>query len=99
MPFLILASCMSTEARPDQLLFRLRPTDSEAGVSRDTLSRLATTLGIKETQVLHYAVRQLARDVLPAYEADDGPLSAVQLRAIRKAVPQGKSKSVKSSLF
>ena len=99
MPFLILASCMSTATRPDQLLFRLRPTDSEAGVSRDTLSRLATTLGIKETQVLHYAVRQLARDMLPAYEADDGPLSAVQLRAIRKFAPQGKSKSVKSSLF
>ena len=54
---------MSTPTRPDQLLFRLRPTDSEAGVSRNTLSRLATTLGIKETQVLHYAVRQLARDV------------------------------------
>ena len=54
---------------------------------------------MKETQVLHYAVRQLARDVLPAYEADDGPLAAPQLRAIRKAVPQGKSKSVKSSLF
>ena len=32
-------------------------------------------------------------------EADGGPLSAAQLRAIRKAVPQGKSKSVKSSLF
>ena len=91
--------CMTVATRPDQLLFRLRPTDSEAGVSRDTLSRLATTLGIKETQVLHYAVRQLARDVLPAYEADDGALSAVQLRAIRKAAPQGKSKSVKSSLF
>ena len=49
--------------------------------------------------MLHYAVRQLARDVLPAYEADDGALSAAQLRAIRKATPQGKSKSVKSSLF
>ena len=90
---------MSVATRPDQLLFRLRSTDSDAGVSRDTLSRLATTLGIKETQVLHYAVRQLARDVLPEYEADDGPLSAAQLRSIREAAPQGKSNSVKSSLF
>ena len=55
---------MTVATRADQLLFRLRPTDPEAGVSRDTLSRLATTLGIKETQVLHYAARQLARDVL-----------------------------------
>lgn len=90
---------MTTATRPDQLLFRLRPVDSDAGISRETLSLLAATLGIKETQVLHYAVRQLARDVLPAYEADDGPLSATQLRAIRKAAPQGRSKSVKSSLF
>lgn len=90
---------MTTATRPDQLLFRLRPADSDAGISRETLSLLAATLGIKETQVLHYAVRQLARDVLPAYEADDGPLSATQLRAIRKAAPQGRSKSVKSSLF
>ena len=90
---------MTTSTRPDQLLFRLRPSDSDAGVSRDTLSRLAATLGIKETQVLHYAVRQLARDVLPAYEAYDGPLTAPQLRAIRKAAPQERSKSVKSRLF
>ena len=90
---------MTAATRLDQLLFRLRPVDSDAGISRETLSRLAATLGIKETQVLHYAVRQLARDVLPAYEADDGPLSAAQLRAIRKAAPQGRSKSVKSSLF
>ena len=90
---------MTTATRPDQLLFRLRPADSDAGISRETLSLLAATLGIKETQVLHYAVRQLARDVLPAYEADDGPLSATQLRAIRKAAPQRRSKSVKSSLF
>jgi hypothetical protein len=90
---------MTTATHPDQLLFRLRPVDSDAGISRETLSRLAATLGIKETQVLHYAVRQLARDVLPAYEADDGPLSATQLRAIRKAAPQRRSKSVKSSLF
>ena len=90
---------MTPATRPDQLLFRLRPSDSDAGVSRETLSKLAATLGIKETQVLHYAVRQLARDVLPAYEADDGPLTPPQLRAIRKAAPQGRGKSVKSNLF
>lgn len=44
----------------------------------------------------HY---QLACDALPAYEVDDGPLSAMQLRAIRDVVPQGRSKAVKASLF
>ncbi len=90
---------MTTATRPDQLLFRLRVTDSDNGISRATLSQLAATLGIKDTQVLHYAVRQLAREVLPFYEADDGPLSAAQLREIRKSSPRGKRQSVKSSLF
>lgn len=35
----------------------------------------------------------------PAYEADDGPLTAKQLKAIKKLEPQGRMKSVRSSLF
>ncbi len=35
----------------------------------------------------------------PAYEPDDGPLTAKQIEAIKKLVPQGLGKSVKSSLF
>jgi hypothetical protein len=45
------------------------------------------------------ALAKLAREVIPAYEADEGDLTKQQLAAIRKAVPQGKSRSVKSSLF
>ena len=37
--------------------------------------------------------------VLPQYEADDGPLTAVQVRQIKKHVPQGSKRSVRSSLF
>ena len=90
---------MNKTARTDDVLFALSTTDSEMGTSRETLSRLVATLGMNETQVLHHALRQLARAVLPAYEADDGPLSAKQLRAIRKAVPQGRRKSGTSSSF
>ena len=37
--------------------------------------------------------------MLPQYEADDGPLTAAQVRQIKKKVPQGEQRSVKSSLF
>lgn len=35
----------------------------------------------------------------PAYERENGPLTAKQLRAIKKLVPQGRMKKIKSSLF
>jgi hypothetical protein len=53
----------------------------------------------REAEVLHYAVRKLADEVLPKYEPDDGLLTAKQLAAVKKAVPQGKLKSVRASLF
>jgi len=48
---------------------------------------------------MHLALAKLAKEVIPAYEADEGDLTEKQLAAIRKAVPQGKPRSVKSSLF
>jgi hypothetical protein len=48
---------------------------------------------------MHLALAKLAREVIPAYEADESDLSVKQMAAIRKAVPQGKHSSVKSSLF
>lgn len=83
----------------NSLLMRFR-ADSRAGVSRETLSRLARQLGCeRETEVLHYAVRKLADEVLPKYEPDDGPLTRKQLAAIRKAAGPGKRGRVVSSLF
>ena len=91
---------VSTTVKPDQLLFRFCPTDTQNGISRSTVEKLAEYLGFTgETQVIHYALRKLAKEVLPAYEADDGELTPAQLTAIRKAAPQGRAKSVKSSLF
>ena len=91
---------MTTTTAPDALLMRFQLTDTATKVSRSTLTRLAKQLGYtREAEVLHYAVRKLADEVLPKYEPDDGPLTAKQLAAIKKAVPQGKLKSVRSSLF
>jgi len=84
--------------RNEGILFRYRPRDTVAGVSRKTASRLAKTLGLSETQVIHLALAQLAGNVLPRYEPDAGPLTDEQLQAIRKLVPQGQM-TVSGTLF
>jgi hypothetical protein len=83
----------------NQIAFRYRSADSATGVTRKTAKRLAERLGVDETQAIHLALHELAVKVLPQYEPDDGPLTAVQLRQIRKRVPQAAKRSVRSSLF
>jgi hypothetical protein len=74
-------------SKPDQLLLRFRPSDTQNGISRLTVKKLAEYLGFTgETQVIHYALCKLAQEVLAAYEADDDELMPMQLAAIRKAV-------------
>lgn len=90
---------MAVANKPDQLLFRFRPADSPNGISRSTMAQLAEYLGYNETQVMHLALKKLAREVLPAYERDDGLVSAATLKFLKKREPQGKLKIVASSLF
>ena len=99
MLFTVLGNIMTAPAKSDQLLLRFQPADTQNSISRSTVKRLAEYLGFTEAQVIHYALRKLAKEVLPAYEADDGELTPAQLAAIRKATLQGSVKSVKSSLF
>ena len=76
---------------------RFKPADARTGVSRETLAR---QLGYEsESEVLHYAVRKLVDEVLPKYEPDDGPLTARQIAAIRKAAGPARQGRVKTSLF
>ncbi len=90
---------MPSRSSADQIAFRYRAVDSASGVTRKTAKRLAERLGVDETQAIHQALHALAVRILPQYEADDGPLTAAQLRQIRKRVPQGTKRSVRSSLF
>ncbi|HUD27038.1 MAG TPA: hypothetical protein VMQ45_15225 [Burkholderiaceae bacterium] len=90
---------MASRPAREQIAFRYRAVDSEAGVTRKTTKRLAEALGLDETQAIHKALRELAVRVLPQYEADDGPLTVAQLRQIRKRVPQGTKRSVRSSVL
>lgn len=74
-------------------------TDTADAIGRTTLSQLAARLGMSEVETIHYALKQLAKEVLPAYGPDDGDLTARQIAAIKERVPQGHMKSIKSSLF
>ncbi len=83
----------------NQIAFRYRASDSATGVTRETTKRLAKVLGMDETQTIHRALHELAARLLPQYEADEGPLTAAQLRQIKKSAPQGTKRSVRSTLF
>ena len=78
------------------ILLRYRDKDTAYGVTRKTTSRLADALGLSETQVVHVALANLARQTLPRYELDDGPLTKEQMDAIDRLQPPGRSKGLKS---
>lgn len=82
----------------DRILFRYRPADNLNGVSRTTVERLAAELGLNETQVIHYALKQLAKSLLPAYKPDDGPFTAKDIQAIQRRAGKPRGKSVSSAL-
>ncbi len=90
---------MTARTATDQIAFRYRPLDSATGVTRETAKRLAERLGVDETQAIHFALHEMAVKLLPQYEPDDGPLTASQIRQIKKRVPQGTKRSVRTSLF
>ncbi len=74
------------------LLLKFRTKDSRFGVTRDTVKALASELDVTETQVVHMALSKLAEETLPAYEPDDGPLTARQLASVRRAAKAGTPK-------
>jgi hypothetical protein len=82
-----------------KLLVSFRDKDGLLGVTRGTMRRLAAELNLKETQVVHVALRRLADSVLPAYEPDDGPLSAEQLATIRRLAGRQEIRSVSTTLL
>ena len=90
---------MPATSSADKLLLRFRAADNRLGVTRATVERLAEELGLNETQVIHYALKRLATELLPAYAPDDGPLTVRELRTITRLAGGHRGKSVRSSLF
>lgn len=78
---------MSQTEATDKFLLRLRPQDTPTGVSISTIELLMAQTGLNKTELVHYALRQLADKYLPRYEQDDGPLTAEQHEAIRAVSP------------
>ena len=86
----------------DKLLLKFRDKSTPYGVTRETLKAIAAELDTTETMVIHLAVSRFAKEVLPAYEADDGPLPPTYVAWLRETaksvLPKGKVIS-KRSLF
>ena len=84
------------------LLLKFRARDTQFGVTRETVKSMALQFDLSETEVVHMALSRLAKETLPSYEPDDGPLTASDIKAVRKqalaAMPKGKVLS-KQSLF
>jgi hypothetical protein len=84
----------------DKLLVAFRTKDTAFGVTRNTLKALSDELEMNETTVVHLALSRLARELLPAYEPDEGPLKPADLDRLRKAakarLPKGKVVGSKS---
>jgi hypothetical protein len=89
-------------ATPSSLLLKFRGRNTQFGVTRETVKAMAERFDLSETEVVHMALSRLAKEELPAYEADEGPLSARDHTALRKmaqaALPQGRIVK-KQSLF
>ena len=71
-------------------------------IARETVKAMAARFDLSETEVVHMALSRMAKEELPAYEADEGPLSARDVRALGKiadaALPRGRVVR-KQSLF
>lgn len=82
----------------ENLLMKFRSKDTQFGVTRGTVKAMAKELDVNETQVIHLALSKFAADVLPTYAPDDGPLTAKQIKALRKDaakhLPTGKTLSI-----
>jgi hypothetical protein len=60
---------------------------------------MADLLGFNETDVVHYALSKLAKEIIPAYELDDGPLTDAQLKKIKKLSGIDQDMAMEIALF
>ena len=84
------------------LLLKFRRRDTQFGVTRETVKAMAERFDISETEVVHMALSRLAKEELPAYEPDDGPLTARDVKDLRKLADRSLPKGAvvkKRSLF
>jgi hypothetical protein len=89
-------------ATASSLLLKFRKRDTQFGVTRQTVKAMAERFDVSETELVHMALSRLAKEELPAYEPDDGPLTKAYVKELRSlsqsALPKGPAVK-KRSLF
>src|SRR4249919_2858534 len=70
----------------DAMLVRFRDKDSNEGISRATMKKIARALDLSETATVHRALVELAQRYVPQYPRDNGPIGEGQRRAIGEMV-------------
>jgi hypothetical protein len=89
-------------APSSSLLLKFRARDTQFGVTRETVKAMAKRFDLSETEIVHMALSRLAKEELPAYEADSGALTSGDIKSLKKlaegALPKGKILK-KKSLF
>lgn len=86
------------DTKTGPLLLRFR-RDSPTGVTRNTLKRAATELGMNETQLIHMAVRVYIRHNLPSYDVDAPQITDADIERLRSKYPQTVHGRVLSSIY
>lgn len=91
------STCKKTEV--PSMLLKFKRKDSPLGVQKTTVKQMADLLGFNETDVVHYALSKLAKEIIPAYELDDGELSESEIKKIRKLSGIDQDMTMTSALF
>jgi len=89
----------SSKSNTPSMLLKFKRKDSPLGVQKATVKQMANLLGFNETDVVHYALSKLAREIIPAYELDDGALSESEINKIRKLSGVDQGMLMTSALF
>jgi hypothetical protein len=87
------------QAKTESMLVKFKRKDSLVGVQKTTVKRMAELLGFNETDVVHYALSKLAKEIIPAYELDDAPLTEAEIQKIKKLSCIDQDMAMTSSLF
>lgn len=89
-------------ASTSSLLLKFRTRNTQFGVTRETVKAMASRFDLSETEVVHMALSRMAKEELATYNADEGPLSARDIKALGKianaTLPNGQV-LLKRSLF
>ena len=92
-------SSTSSKSNTPSMLLKFKRKDSPLGVQKATVKQMANLLGFNETDVVHYALSKLAKEIIPAYELDDGPLTDAQLKKIKKLSGIDQDMAMEIALF